>query len=205
MADLAVQNAPPEAAPADADTLDRLFRQARSRNTWTEEQIAPETWRTLYDLVKFGPTSANSSPGRFVFVTSEEGKRKLAPHLSEGNQKALKAPCIAIVGYDLDFPDHMPRLFPHNPGAKDWFAEPKAREATAFRNSSLQAGYLIVAARALGLDVGPMSGFDAAGVDAAFFADTNIRTNMLCALGHGADAPHARSPRLGFDEAARIA
>ena len=206
MADTSVQDAPPEAAPADAAaTLDRLFREARSRNAWREEAIAPETWRTLYDLVKFGPTSANSSPGRFVFVTSEEAKRKLAPHLSEGNQKALAAPCIAIVGYDLDFPDHMPRLFPHNPAAKDWFADPKAREATAFRNSSLQAGYLIVAARAMGLEVGPMSGFDAAGVDAAFFADTNIRTNMLCALGHGADAPHVRAPRLGFDEAARIA
>ena len=201
----AAPDAPPASAPIDAQALDRLFREARSRTAWVKEEIAPETWRTLYDLVKFGPTSANSSPGRFVFVTSDEGKARLQPCLSEGNQKALAAPCIVIIGYDLDFPEHMPRLFPHNPGAASWFADPKAREATAFRNSSLQAGYLIAAARALGLDVGPMSGFDAAAVDAAFFENTAVRTNLLCALGHGADAPHPRSPRLGFDEACRIA
>lgn len=189
----------------DAVVLDRLFREARSRNSWREEELPAETWRTLYDLTKFGPTSANTSPARFVFVTGAEGKAKLKPHLSEGNQKALAAPCIAIVGYDLDFPELMPKLFPHNPDAKHWFADPVAREAAAFRNGTLQGAYMIVAARALGLDVGPMSGFDAAGVDRDFFAGTQVRTNFLCALGHGSDEPHPRNPRLAFDEACRIA
>ncbi|MBE7217606.1 MAG: malonic semialdehyde reductase, partial [Caulobacteraceae bacterium] len=192
MADLA-QAEPPVAAPTDAQVLDRLFHSARSRNAWREESLPPETWRDLYDLVKQGPTSANISPARFVFVTSEEGKRRLQPHLSEGNQKALKAPCIAILGYDMDFPEHMPRLFPHNPDAKGWFADPVGREQAAFRNSSLQGGYMIIAARALGLDCGPMSGFDAAGVDAEFWAGTAVKTNFLCALGHGADTPFPRS------------
>ena len=154
--------------------------------------------------MKWGPTSANISPARFVFVTGDEGKRRLQPLLSEGNQKALKAACIAIVGYDMDFPEHMPRLFPHNPEAKSWFADPVGREQAAFRNSSLQGGYLILAARALGLDCGPMSGFDAPGVDAEFWTGTAVKTNFLCALGHGVDVPFARSPRLAFDEAARI-
>ena len=195
----------PERTPADAAVLDRLFRTARSRNVWSSAPLPPETWRTLYDLVKFGPTSANSSPARFVFVTSEAGKARLGPLLSEGNRKALAAPCIAIIGYDMDFPGHMPRLFPHNPTAASWFDDPAAREATAFRNSSMQAGYLVMAARALGLDTGAMSGFDAPGVDAAFWAGTAVRTNLLCALGHAVDTPFPRSPRLEFDEACRIA
>ena len=191
--------------PLDAAALDRLFREARSRNAWVEEELEPETWRTLYDLVKFGPTSANISPARFVFVATAQGKTKLEPHLSQGNKKALAAACIVIVGHDLDFPEHMPRLFPHNPDAKSWFADPVGRETAAFRNGSLQGGYLIAAARAMGLDVGPMSGFDAAGVERDFFSGTAVKANFLCALGHGADAPHPRSPRLGFDEACRIA
>ena len=195
----------PGRGPADAAVLDRLFHSARSHNAWSPEPIAPETWRTLYDMVKFGPTSANSSPARLVFVTSEAAKATLAPLLSEGNRKALAAPCIVIVGYDMDFPDHMPRLFPHNPTAGSWFADPKVREATAFRNSSMQGGYLIMAARALGLDTGAMSGFDAPGVDAAFWAGTAVKTNFLCALGHATDTPFPRSPRLDFDEACRIA
>ena len=193
------------AEPLGDAALDQLFREARSRNAWVEEQLAPETWRTLYDLVKTGPTSANISPARFVFVTTAQGKARLAPHLSEGNRKALAAACIVVVGHDLDFPEHMPRLFPHNPDAKSWFADPVGREVAAFRNGSMQGGYLISAARALGLDVGPMSGFDAAGVEREFFAGTQVKANFLCALGHGADQPHPRSPRLGFDEAGRIA
>lgn len=196
---------PPADVPADAAMLDRLFHAARSRNAWREESLPLQTWRTLYDLVKQGPTSANISPARFVFVTSAEAKRALQPLLSEGNQKALAAPCIAIVGYDMDFPEHLPKLFPHNPEAKSWFADPVGREQAALRNSSLQGGYLILAARALGLDCGPMSGFDGPGVDAAFWAGTAVKTNFLCALGHGVDTPFPRSPRLEFDEAARIA
>ncbi len=200
-----LSDAPASAAPTDAATLDRLFHAARTRGGWRDEQVPPETWRTLYDLVKWGPTSANITPARFVFVTSDEGKRTLQPLLSEGNQKALAAPCIAVIGYDLDFPEHMPRLYPHNPAAAGWFADPVAREKAALQNASLQAGYLILAARALGLDCGPMGGFDAAGVDRAFWAGTAVKTTLLCALGHGADAPHPRLPRLSFDEAARIA
>lgn len=205
MSDVLETPAPLARVPADAAVMDRLFREARTRNAWSSDPIAPETWRSLYDLVKFGPTAANSSPARFVFVTSEEGKALLGPLLSPGNQKALAAPCIAILGYDMDFPEQMPKLFPHNPGAKAWFADPVAREASAFRNSSMQGGYFIMAARALGLDTGAMSGFDAPGVDAAFWAGTAVKTNFLCALGHATDTPFPRSPRLDFDEACRFA
>lgn len=193
-------------APLDAPALDQLFRTARTRNAWVQETLPEQTWRDLYDLLKFGPTAANASPARIVFVTSEAGKQRLAPHLSESNRaKTLGAAAIAIVGHDLDFPERMPKLFPHNPGAKNWFADPVAREVTAFRNGSMQGGYLVAAARALGLDAGPMSGFDNAGVDAEFFAGTAVRSNFICALGHGTDAPFPRNPRLDFDEACRIA
>ena len=190
----------------DAAALDQLFRGARSRNAWVEETLPAQTWRDLYDLLKFGPTSANSSPARFVFVTTPEGKARLGPLLSEGNRKALKAPCIAIVGSDLDFPRHMPRLFPHNPAAQNWFGEVDSpgRFEAAFRNATLQGAYLMLAARAMGLDCGAMSGFDAEGVTRAFFAGTHVRANFLCALGHGADEPFPRSPRLDFDEAAEV-
>ncbi len=193
-------------APLDGPALDQLFRTARSRNAWREEALPQSTWRELYDLLKFGPTSANSSPARFVFVTSAEGRARLAPLLSAGNQKALAAPCIAIVGSDLEFPRHMPKLFPHNPGAKDWFgaSDSAARQEAAFRNATLQGAYLMIAARALGLDCGAMSGFDADGVTREFFAGTAVRANFLCALGHGVDEPFARSPRLDFDEAAQV-
>ena len=187
--------------------LDQLFRTARTRNAWIDEALPETTWRDLYDLLKFGPTSANISPARFVFVTSPEGKARLGPLLSAGNRKALGAPCIAIVGYDLAFTDHVPRLFPHNPAAAGWFGEVDSaqRQEAAFRNSTLQGAYLMLAARALGLDCGPMSGFDADGVTRAFFPDSHVKANFLCALGHGADTPFPRSPRLDFDEAATIA
>lgn len=193
-------------APLDEAALDTLFRNARTRNGWVEETLPERTWRDLYDLVKMGPTSANVSPARFVFVTSPEGKAKLGPLLSAGNQKALAAPCIAIVAYDLEFTRHVPTLFPHNPGAANWFGDVDSapREAAAFRNSTLQGAYLMMAARAMGLDCGAMSGFDAPGVDAAFFAGTRIKSNFLCALGHGADEPFPRSPRLPFEDAAQV-
>lgn len=194
--------------PLGDAALDQLFRAARSRNAWVDETLPESTIRALYDLAALGPTSANNSPARYVFVTSAEGKAKLGPLMSEGNQKALAAPCIVIVGYDLDFPRHMERLFPHNLTAKYWFGadvDAPQRLDAAFRNGTLSGAYLILAARALGLDCGPMSGFDLAGVTAEFFAGTDIRANFLCAIGHGADTPFPRSPRLAFDEAARFA
>lgn len=191
----------------DDDALDRLFRTARSRNGWVEETLPESTWRELYDLFKWGPTSANTSPGRFVFVTSPEGKARLGPLLSEANRKALGAPAICIVAYDLEFTAQVPRLFPHNPGAANWFGDSAAhpgRLSAASLNATLQGAYLILAARALGLDCGPMLGFDRDGVDREFFADTPWRTDFLVALGHGADEPFPRSPRLPFEDAARL-
>ncbi len=191
----------------DDAALDTLFRTARSRNGWVEETLPDSTWHALYDLLKFGPTSANCCPARFVFVNTPEGKARLGPLLSEGNQKAMAAPCIVIIGHDLEFTEKMAELFPHNPGAQHWFGPSgsEKRIETAFRNGTLQGAYLMLAARALGLDCGPMSGFDNAGVDAEFFAGTPIKSNWLCALGHGADTPMPRSPRLSFDEACSFA
>ncbi len=189
----------------DAAALDQLFLQARTRNAWRSETLPEATWRRLYDVLKFGPTSANCSPARFVFLTTEAGKKRIEPYLSEGNRaKTMGAPCIVVIGYDLDFASRLPKLFPHNPDAPNWFKDPKTAEVTAFRNGSLQGAYLILAARALGLDAGPMSGFDNAGVDREFFAGTNVRSNFICALGHGSDTPFPRSPRLDFDEACQI-
>ncbi|MFC4726677.1 malonic semialdehyde reductase [Coralloluteibacterium thermophilus] len=191
--------------PLDAAGLDTLFRTARTHNVLRGE-VSEETLRALYDLVKWGPTSANQSPARFVFVTSQEAKQKLAPALSEGNrEKTLAAPVTVIVGHDTHFYDKLPYLFPHT-DAKSWFdGDARLAEVSAFRNGTLQGAYLILAARALGLDAGPMSGFDNAKVDALFFAGTAIRSNFLVNLGHGDDSKlFPRSPRLPFDEAARI-
>jgi 3-hydroxypropanoate dehydrogenase len=186
--------------------LDQLFRQARTYNAFTGE-VSDETLRALYDLTKFGPTTANASPARFVFVRSPEAKAKLGQALDAGNHdKTMAAPVTAIVAYDLAFYDKLPVLFPHT-DAKSWFeGKPDAHLTTvALRNSSLQGAYLILAARALGLDCGPMSGFDNDKVDAAFFAGTRVRSNFLVNLGQGDPASiFARSPRLGFDEACRI-
>ena len=152
--------------------------------------------------MKFGPTSVNGSPARFVWVRSEAAKARLKPHLSPGNYKALAAPAIVIVGHDLDWHEQLPRLFPHAAGARDWFADAETRAVHAFRNGSLQGAYLIVAARALGLDVGPMSGFDNAGVDAEFFAGTTVRSNFIAAIGHGTEENlYPRAPRLDFEDA----
>jgi 3-hydroxypropanoate dehydrogenase len=190
----------------DNPALDLIFREARTRNGWVEETLPESALREIYDLAKMGPTSANISPARFVWVTSKEGKEKLAALAMPGNdQKILKAPVTVIIGYDLDFPEHIPHLFPHNPGAKDWIGDPVFRESAGFRNGTLQGAYLMIAARALGYDCGPMSGFSNDGVDAAFFAGTRIKSNFICSIGHGTDENlFARSPRLAFEVANRI-
>ena len=187
--------------------LDQLFRTARTQNTFQDRPVEDSQLRALYDLLKWAPTSANASPARFVFVKSAEAKQKLAPALSEGNlAKILAAPVTAIIGFDLDFHEKLPYLFPHT-DAKAWFDGPReGRHEAAFRNGSLQGAYLILAARALGLDAGPMSGFDPAKVDEAFFAGTAIKSNFLVNLGYGDPSGiFPRLPRLSFDEAARIA
>ncbi|KVN20633.1 nitroreductase family protein [Burkholderia stagnalis] len=187
--------------------LDQLFLTARTHNAWQDKPVDDALLHRLIDLAKFGPTSANSSPARFVFVKSPEAKARLKPALSEGNlAKTLAAPVTVVVGMDMAFYDHLPRLFPHA-DARSWFAGNDALiQATAFRNSSLQGAYLIMAARALGLDAGPMSGFDNAAVDAAFFAGTTVKSNFLVNLGYGDPAGlHPRGPRFDFDDIARIA
>lgn len=193
--------------PTLADpALDQLFREARTRNGWVEEPLEDGVIQRIYDLAKFGPTSANISPARFVWVTSPEAKEKLAALATPGNGvKIRQAPATVIIGYDLDFPELIPKLFPHNPGAKDWFNDPVARETAAFRNGTLQGAYLMLAARALGLDCGPMSGFSNPAVDEAFFEGTQIKSNFICSIGRGTDENlFDRSPRLTFDEANRI-
>jgi 3-hydroxypropanoate dehydrogenase len=190
-----------------ADTaLDQLFTTARTRNGWSDKPIPEAVLRELYDLVKFGPTAANSTPARFVFVQSPEAKARLAAVSSGSNgAKILKAPVTVIVGYDLDFPETLPKLFPNAPGAKDWFPDPVAKEWGALRNSSLQGGYFILAVRALGLDAGPMSGFDNAAVDKEFFAGTNIKSNFIVSIGYGTEENlFPRNPRLDFEEATKI-
>ena len=185
--------------------LDQLFRTARTYNAFGGE-VSDDTLRQLYDLLKFGPTQANTTPARFVFVKSAEAKAKLGPALDEGNyKKTMAAPVTVIIGRDEDFHEKLPYLFPHA-DAKSWFDGPReGREKPSLRNSSLQAAYLIVAARALGLDAGPMTGFDNGKVDEAFFAGTNIKSDILVNLGQGDPASiYPRSPRLSFDEAARI-
>ena len=186
--------------------LDQIFREARTRNGWAPDPIPEADLHAIYDLAKMGPTSANMSPARFVWVTSQQGKETLAGLAMPANgAKILAAPCTVIIGYDLDFPEHLPKLFPHNPGAKDWFGDPAFRQEAAFRNSSLQGAYFIIAARALGYDCGPMSGFNNAGVDAAFFEGTNIKSNFICSIGYGDDAGlFGRLPRLDFDEACEV-
>ena len=192
---------------ADA-ALDQLFRKARTYNAWLPKEVTDEQLHQLYELAKFGPTAANSTPMRVVFVKSKDAKEKLAPHLADNNRaKSMEAPVTAIVAIDYAFHDKLPKLFPHA-DARSWFAgnEPLIQES-GFRNGSLQGAYLIVAARALGLDAGPMSGFDNAGVDQAFFAGTAIKSNFLVNLGYG-DASRDlfdRLPRLDFDEAMTIA
>ena len=190
----------------DAGALDLLFREARTHNGWADTPVAEADLRALYDLVKMGPTSANCSPARFVFVSSADQRARLADMVLPGNKsKVLAAPVTAIIGFDTLFYDRLPELFPHA-DARSWFSGSAelARE-TAFRNSSLQAGYFILAARALGWDSGPLSGFAKPAVDAAFWAGTSVETNLLVCLGKGTDEGlFPRSPRLSFEDAATI-
>ncbi|MEX1155319.1 malonic semialdehyde reductase [Parvibaculum sp.] len=191
----------------DGDALDTIFRKARTHNAWTDEPVSDATLKELYEVMKWGPTSANCSPARIVFVKSKEAKEKLAPALSEGNlKKTMAAPVTAVIGYDLEFYERLPELFPHEPAAKTWFNwSAEWAEMTAFRNGSLQGAYFMIAARALGLDCGPMSGFDMKKVDEAFFGGTTVKSNFLCNLGHGdPSALFPRSPRLAFDDACKI-
>jgi 3-hydroxypropanoate dehydrogenase len=195
-----------ESGALPAECLDQLFHAARTHNKWVERDVPDALLHAIVDLAKLGPTSANSSPARFFFVKSKAAKEMLKPHLSEGNRdKTMAAPVCTIIAYDLDFYEQLPKLFPHT-NARSWFAgKPDKIRETAFRNGTLQGAYLIMAARALGLDCGPMSGFDNEGVDRDFFAGTNLKSNFLCNLGYGdASVLHPRSPRFEFDEMAHI-
>jgi 3-hydroxypropanoate dehydrogenase len=202
----------------DDSAQDRLFRKARSFSHWLDKPVTDDTLRSLYELLKWGPTSANGSPARFLFLRSHEAKRRLVPALAPGNvQKVLAAPVTVIIGYDVRFYDRMPKLWPQNPAVKEMFERsPELAEVTARRNSSLQGAYLILAARTLGLDCGPLSGFDNAkvdeeflgagkeilGCDQEFFPVTHVKSNFLCNLGYGdASQLHPRNPRLDFEEA----
>lgn len=192
--------------PIAEPALAQLFTRARTYHRWTAEPISDDTLRQLYELTKWGPTSVNSSPVRLVFVRSAEARARLVPALAEFNVEQVRAaPVAAIVAYDERFAEQLPRLFPAYDARPLFDADPKLTYDTAFRNSSLQGAYLILAARALGLDVCPMSGFDNAKLDAAFFAGTSWRSNFLCVLGHGDPAGlYPRGPRLAFDEACRL-
>lgn len=190
----------------EKSALDQLFFTARTHNKWHNKPVDPALLRDVVDLMKWAPTSVNMSPARIVFVVSPEAKAKLKPLLMDGNvEKTMAAPVTAIIGYDLKFYDQLPKLFPHA-DARAWFTGNKEfADTSAFRNGTLQGGYFILAARALGLDCGPMSGFDNTGVDAAFFAGTDIKSNFLCNLGYGDPAGvQPRSPRFAFDEIAKI-
>lgn len=187
-------------------SLDRLFRTARTYNAFEPGQIAEALVRDIYELAKWGPTASNCCPARFVFLTTPEARARLAPHMSSGNRaKTLAAPVNVIIGYDLNFAEKIPFLFPHKPESKDWFAKPDVAQETAFRNGSLQAAYLMMAARALGLDCGPMSGFKEQGVNDEFFKGTSLRVNFICNIGHGTNENlFPRLPRLSFEDACEI-
>jgi 3-hydroxypropanoate dehydrogenase len=196
-------------AALSEEALDLLFRKARTHNVWLPKPVPDDLLRRVYDLAKLGPTSANSSPMRVVFVRSEAARAKLLPALSHSNAAKTKAaPVCAIVAYDSQFYEFVPRLFPHQSDAITWFKGPgkeQAAASTAFRNGTLQGAYLMIAARALGLDCGPMSGFDNAKVDAVFFPDGRYKSNFLCNLGYGdASKLFPRGPRLAFEEACAI-
>jgi 3-hydroxypropanoate dehydrogenase len=193
--------------PLDATALDQIFREARTYNGWLDQPVSDEQLHAIWDLTKMGPTSANMQPARIVWVKSVEAKEKLAGLTGGTNpDKVRAAPVTAIIGYDIDFHEELPWLFPHT-DARSWFTGDEAkREEAAFRNSSLQGAYFIIACRALGLDTGPMSGFDNAGVDAAFFADQpRVRSNFICSVGYGDPASiFDRSPRPDFGKFNRI-
>lgn len=196
--------------PLDERALDQTFRAARTRNGWTDRDVPEALLRKLYDTFKFGATASNTCPGRFVWVRSAEGKAKLSALASDGNKaKILKAPVTVIIGYDIDFGEQMPILFPSRGEAmRETFRKEAdaTKQVTAFRNGSLQGAYLMIAARALGLDCGPMSGFSNEGVDESFFSGTRIKSNFICSLGYGSEERlFPRNPRLSFDQAGRFA
>jgi 3-hydroxypropanoate dehydrogenase len=203
---MAFDASPVRDTPLSEAALSQLFTGARTRNAWSDRAVPEALLRQLYDLTKFGPTAVNATPARFLFITSPEAKARLAPLMAEQNRaKTLQAPVNVIIGQDIEFHEQLPKLFPHAPGAKDWFADEAGRRESAFRNASLQGGYFLLAARALGLDVGPMSGFDPEGVKAEFFGGTTVEPNFIVNLGYGTDENlFPRSPRLSFEEAARI-
>jgi 3-hydroxypropanoate dehydrogenase len=203
------------------EALDLLFRQARTFTAWLDQSVSDDLLRRLYDVMKYGPTSANCCPARFVFLRSQKAKQRLRPALAPGNvEKTMAAPVTVIIAYDLKFYEKLPKLFPQSPSMRQLFAEnPQLIEVTAKRNSSLQGAYLILAARALGLDCGPMSGFDNAKVDEEFFGagkecegceqeffpEGHVKANFLCNLGYGDRSQlRPRNPRLEFNEACTI-
>jgi len=192
-------------SPLPAAALEQLFLEARTRNAWTDRPVTDQDIQRIYELAKFGPTAANSTPARFVWIRSPEAKARLEPLLSEGNRaKTLAAPATVIVAYDVEFPPTMSTLFPHVPDAVNWFPGDRAR-AEALRSGTLQGAYLMIAARALGFDCGPMAGFDNAGVDGEFLAGTGWKSNFLCNIGEGTDENlRPRLPRLDFEEVNRL-
>lgn len=197
-------------APLSDAALDQLFRDARSRNRWTDKPVPESMIRAIYDLLKMGPTASNQCPGRYVWVHSAEAKERLKPHLSPNNVvKVMTAPWVVIIAHDLNFPATLPKLFPHNKDAPNWFKDPAVAAESAFRNGTLEAAYLMLAARSLGLDCGPMGGFSNAGVDQEFFLNdpqrASWRSNFLCCVGYGSDeALFPRLPRLSFEESSQI-
>jgi len=194
----------------DGKSIDKILREARTHNGFQNKPVTDAQIRELYEMLRWGPTSSNSQPARFVFVRTKEGKEKLRPALSSGNTaKTMEAPVTAIVAYDTQFHEHLPRIFPHNPTAQSWFTGPGNEQVafhTAFRNGTLQGAWLIIAARAMGLDVGAMSGFNNAKVDEAFFPDGRYKSNFLCNIGYGDHSKiFDRNPRLSFEEACSFA
>lgn len=190
----------------DSSGLDLMFREARSFKKWQDRSVEPAVLQELYELMKFGPTSQNSNPGRIFFLCSEEAKARAVPALHEGNVPKVKsAPVVAIIAYDTEFYEYLPRLFPAKDTSGMYRSNPEKAESTAFRNSSLQGAYFMLAARALGLDVNGISGFHNEKIDAEFFTDGRCKSNFLCCLGYGdTDGLHPRGPRLDFDEACEI-
>ena len=191
----------------DQAAMATLFTEARTCYAWQDRDVSEETLRELYEVMRFGPTSMNCQPARIIFLTTDEAKERLKPTLLPGNQeKAMKAPVVAIVGFDTEFYEHLPRMFAHNKDAKSLFeGKPDFIHSTAFRNSSIQGGYFILAARALGLGTGPMSGFNNAAVDEEFFPDGKVKSNFLCNLGYGdTSALFPRGDRFAFEEVCQI-
>ncbi|MGE0719410.1 MAG: malonic semialdehyde reductase [Alphaproteobacteria bacterium] len=190
----------------DDKALDLLFREARTHNGWLDKPVSDAQIRAIYEILKMGPTSSNSQPARFIFIRTQEGKEKLRPALSAGNtDKTMAAPVTAIVAYDTQFYEHLPKNFPHNPDAINWFKGTPAAAPTAFRNGSLQGAYLMLAARAVGLDIGAMSGFNNELLDQAFFPDGRFKSNFLCNIGYGDPSKlFGRSPRMSFEDACTL-